>query len=289
MTQTSLPPTLAPYTIDSKTTVGAVTLAVADLDKMTFFYQHTIGLTVLDQTARTTDLGLDSSPLVSLLERPDGTQFPRATGLYHLAIRLPSQADLGGWLQHLIESQYPLDGAGDHLVSEALYLTDPEGNGIEVYRDRPRESWQRDGQGIKMDTLPVNFDELLAVAPPTDFTGMPSGTRMGHVHLRVDDVPQSMRFYCDLLGFDRMAELPGAGFVSAGGYHHHIGMNTWASRGASPPPAGSLGLVEYVIQLPNTETRAALLERLQAAGYPYQPTAEAIRLHDPAGNGIVLR
>lgn len=277
------------FTINPQTTIGAVTLGVAGLDKMVQFYQQVIGLTILNRSATSAELGIDKTPLVILEARPEGKLFPRSTGLYHMAILLPTRKDLGHWLKHLIATQYPLDGAGDHLVSEALYLSDPEGNGIEIYHDRPRESWRYINSSIKMDTLPVDLASLQAEAPESNFTELPVGTTMGHIHLKVDDINKAVSFYRDVLGFDMMATLPAAAFLSAGGYHHHIGANMWNSRGAAPPPSGSLGLIAYRVVLPTEAARDNLLTRLTAMDYPIEQIGTDHFMRDPAGNGILFK
>jgi len=280
---------LAPFSIDPDTTIGAVTIGVNQLDKMLQFYQRVIGLTILNRAATSAELGIEDTPIVILQSRPGAKQYPRSPGLYHMAILLPTRRDLGHWLAHLVAGQYPLDGAGDHLVSEALYLSDPEGNGIEMYCDRPRESWEYLHNSIKMDTLPVDLKSLQAEAPGSEFKGLPKGTTMGHVHLKVDDIHKSTRFYQEVLGFDLMATWPGAAFLSAGGYHHHIGANMWNSRGAAPLPPESLGLIAYQIVLPTKEARQELTVRLDALSYPTEKTGIDNFLRDPAGNGILLK
>lgn len=277
------------FGIDPGTTVGAVTLAVGDLIEMVQFYQRVIGLDVINRSEVSAELGIDKKPLVILEKKSGGKQFPRSTGLYHLAILLPTRKDLGHWLTHLVSTQYPLDGAGDHLVSEALYLSDPEGNGIELYCDRPREKWEYTENGPRMDTLPVDLESLQADAPDDEFGGLPSGTVMGHVHLKVNNVASAVEFYRDTLGFDLMATLPGAAFLSAGGYHHHIGVNMWNSRGADPPPADSLGLMAYRIVFSNVEFRRTLLTRLNDLGYPIEKVGTDALLRDPAGNRILFQ
>jgi catechol 2,3-dioxygenase len=206
-----------------------------------------------------------------------------------MAILLPTRRDLGHWLAHLVASQYPLDGAGDHLVSEALYLSDPEGNGIEMYHDRPRETWDYNENGIKMDTLPVDLESLQAEAPGSEFKGLPEGTTMGHVHLKVDDIHKSTQFYRDVLGFNLMAAWPGAAFLGVGGYHHHIGANMWTSRGAAPTPPESLGLIAFRILLPTEKVRSELMTRLNASDYPLERVGSDPLVGDPAGNGILFQ
>jgi len=275
--------------LDPATTMGKVTLGVADLAMMSDYYQQVIGLTVLERTSQVVELGVAETPLVRLEARPGGKPYPGATGLYHLALLLPTRQDLGLWLKHFVTTQNRMiDGAGDHLVSEALYLSDPEGNGIEIYRDRPRDTWEYDENGIKMATLAVDLPALVADAPNTPFTGMPGGTTMGHVHLQVDDVGKALEFYCDVVGFDLMAAMSSAGFISAGGYHHHLGMNTWHSRGAAPPPAGSLGLISYQVVLPTEAAREAVLSHLDRQGHRLEQTPAGPLVRDPAGNGLVF-
>ena len=275
--------------IEAGMDIGAITLGVRELDSMAQFYQKIIGLSILNSTETSVELGIGKMPLVILEARPTGKQHPRSTGLYHMAILLPRRKDLGHWLKHLAASQYPLSGAGDHLVSEALYLSDPEGNGIEMYHDRPREWWEYEGNNIKMATLPVDLESLQADAPPDAFTGLPARTTMGHIHLKVNDVNKAIDFYRDLLGFDLMATWHGAAFLSSGGYHHHIGANVWNSLDAPPPPEGSLGLLSHQLLLPNEEARDQLLTRLNATNYPIQQSGAGTLLQDPAGNQILLK
>jgi catechol 2,3-dioxygenase len=218
----------------------------------------------------------------------------RRTGLYHLALLLPSRRDLAEALARLAQSRWPLTGASDHLVSEALYLNDPDGNGIEIYRDRPREEWPHANGRIEMATLPLDLDGVLAElggdhAVPAE---VPSGTTMGHVHLQVADLDAAEAFYSGVLGFDvTVRGYPGALFVSAGGYHHHLGLNTWHSAGAAAPADGSIGLRSFDVVLPDAGALAAVLERTRVAGLEPQATGEAgsAMLRDPSGNAVVLR
>lgn len=213
---------------------------------------------------------------------------PNATGLFHLALLLPGRPELGRWLRHLIDKGYPLEGAGDHLVSEALYLRDPEGNGIEIYRDRPRSTWKYDGDQIRMATLPVDYRSLLNDAAGDAHAGLPPETRMGHVHLQVNDLERTVKFYRDVVGFEIMAYMPGAGFVGAGGYHHHVGVNVWNSRGASPPPEGALGLVRYTLVMESEQARSRILDRAALQNTREQDFSEDYTLRDPAGNAFLI-
>jgi catechol 2,3-dioxygenase len=280
--------------IDPATTMGPVRLTVGDLDSVRAFYRDAIGLAELDSKDEVVRLGANSDSggsIVELVGDPDALPRPRGTsGLFHLAILVPSRADLARTLQRVAEAGWRLSGASDHLVSEALYLSDPEGNGIELYRDRPREEWPvRDGV-LQMDTLPLDLDGVLGELRREDAgKGMPAGTRMGHVHLNVGDLAAAEAFYSGGLGFDVMVRgYPGALFVSAGGYHHHLGLNTWAGEGAPPPPEGSRGLRQFAIELPGADQLGEEESRLREAGF--EPTRENGTVHvtDPSGNNVVL-
>jgi catechol 2,3-dioxygenase len=180
-----------------------------------------------------------------------------------------------------------LQGVADHGVSEALYLADPDGNGIEVYRDRPREQWPVVNGQLRMGADPLDVDEILA--EDGDGRGLAPGTIVGHVHLHVSHLDEAQRFYVDVLGFEVMQRYgPSALFVSAGGYHHHIGLNTWAGVGAPPPPSGAIGLQYFVVTLPGASARAAVEDRLRAANVPIESTPDGLLVHDPARNAILL-
>jgi catechol 2,3-dioxygenase len=277
--------------IDSGTSMGAVRLVVADLDRLRDFYRDAIGLSELPPEDRTVRLGTDGEPIIELVGEPDAPPRPHGTsGLFHLAILVPSRQDLARALQRVAEAGWRLSGASDHLVSEALYLSDPEGNGIELYRDRPREEWPvRDGV-IQMDTLPLDLDGVLGGLRREDANaGMPSGTRIGHVHLNVGDLAAAEAFYSGALGFDvTVRGYPGALFVSAGGYHHHLGLNTWAGEGVPPPPRGSRGLLHYEIVLPSAEALAAEENRLLEAGFEPIRENDGVHVTDPSGNRVLL-
>lgn len=209
--------------------LGPVTLRVSDLETMKSFYRDVIGLQVVETNAEYTTLGVASKPLVILHEVKGARPNPKAAGLFHMAILLPDRTELGRVLSHLIEHRISV-GQGDHWVSEAFYLNDPEGNGIELYADRPREQWEYEPNGhIKMGTDPVDYESMLTAAADQSFTGMPEGTTMGHVHFKVRSLESAKQFYHGRLGFDIMTDsYPGALFLAADGYHHHIGTNTWA-------------------------------------------------------------
>jgi catechol 2,3-dioxygenase len=279
--------------IDPGTVVGRVTLTVRDLAVVREFYERVVGLREIETGEGCVLLGAGETPLVELVEDPEAPpRPPRTTGLFHLAILVPDRAELARSLRRLVEARWPLAGASDHLVSEALYLGDPEGNGIEIYRDRPSEEWQRDGDELRMATLPLDLNDLLGEldGEPVGESAVSQGTRMGHVHLNVADLATSERFYADLLGLDVTARAyPGALFLSAGGYHHHIGLNTWRGEGVPPPPAGALGLRTFELTLPSPEALADTVARLRAGGaeVDYATEGEALS-RDPASNAVRL-
>jgi catechol 2,3-dioxygenase len=279
--------------IDPATALGPVRLTVSDLGRSRAFYERAIGLRATDLDDGTIGLGAAGEPV--LIELRGDSSAPRlnrrAPGLYHLAILLPTRLDLAFALARLVQAQWPLDGASDHLVSEALYLSDPDGNGIEIYRDRPRAQWSYEGGQLQMSTLPLDLNDLVGqLRDASELQAeVPAGTRIGHVHLQVSDVAEAEAFYHGVLGFDVVVRgYPGALFVSAGGYHHHIGLNTWHSAGASPGPAGSVGLRSFTVELPDERELAAVLGRLEAAGIATVPAANGVLVRDPFANGLLL-
>lgn len=269
-----------------------VTLRVADLDCSLRFYQGVLGFQSVERTGGTAVLSAqDGQPLLELHELPGAPPQPlRSTGLYHVAILLPSRADLGRELLRMAEAGLEI-GQGDHLVSEALYISDPDGNGLEIYRDRPRESWNWQGGRVQMATDPVDVRGLLEEGrrDALPWEVLPAGTRVGHIHLRVGDIPRAEHFYHTILGFDITASMPSALFVSAGGYHHHIGMNTWQSRGAGPTPENTVGLQTFVIALPNHDALMEVRERLTASGIPIDEHEDELLVADPWHNQIKLK
>jgi len=253
--------------IDPGTAVGRVALTVRDGARVAEFYERVLGLERLTTEPGRTTLGAGGTPLVELYEDPAAPlRPPRTTGLFHLALLVADRAELAASLRRIVAHRWPLSGASDHLVSEALYLSDPEGNGIEVYRDRPREQWRRDGDEVAMATLPLDVDALFAEGPERAPERTAATTTMGHVHLEVADLQATERFYSGLLGLDVTARgYPGALFLAAGGYHHHVGTNTW--RGArGPASAGSAGLRWYELTLPSAAARDAAAGALTAGG-----------------------
>lgn len=283
--------------MDSDTTtpaalrLGPVRLAVHDLERIADFYAGPLGLRRLGTAADgTVALGTGDRPLVELLPRPGAPRAPRGTaGLFHLAVLVPGRGDLGDALARLAQAGATLSGASDHLVSEALYLNDPEGNGIEIYRDRPREEWpHRDGR-LLMDTQPLDLDGVLSERSPGGPPAhVPDATALGHVHLRVDDLEAARRFYVGVLGLDVMVDTyPGALFVAAGGYHHHIGLNTWMSD--SPAAGGALGLDAFTVDVDPATAESIASRVAGAAAAGEVDGGGALRLADPAGNRLVVR
>jgi len=245
--------------------IGRVRLRVEDADRVRSYYERTIGLREVDGA-----LGADT-PLVELIADPDAPSAPPgSTGLFHLAILVPDRPSLARAVQRVVDSGERFTGASDHFVSEAVYLRDPEGNGIEIYRDRPRSEWEYEPSGeLRMGTVALDLDSVMAELPAGADPGMPDGTTVGHVHLHVADLAAAEAFYAGRLGLDvTVRSYPGALFLSHDGYHHHIGVNTWQGVGAPPPPPGSRGLEQFEMVLPGVEP--GLLE-------------------DPSGNRVLVR
>lgn len=279
--------------IDTHTMVGPVRLAVASLERALGFYQGVLGMRGARQPDGGYALSAGGPPLLTLDERPGARPKPqRSTGLYHLAILVPSRADLARVIARLAEARYPITGASDHLVSEALYLDDPDGNGIEIYADRPRESWPTAGREVRMTVDPLDLEgvlgELGGASGP--WAGLPAGTTIGHVHLHVADLRAAEAFYVGVLGFEVMQRFANSAlFLSAGGYHHHLGLNIWAGVGAPPPPPDSVGLRHYAVRLPDSAALDAVVCRVRSAGLPCEETPEGLLVRDPAQNGVLLR
>ena len=281
----------ATASIPATTRMGAVHLTVSGLERSLGYYRKEIGLDVLDQGAGRASLGAGETELLGLVEEPGARPSGRHTGLFHFALRVPERVELARWLAHAARDHVPLVGMSDHFVSEAIYLTDPDGHGIEIYHDRPRELWE--GQVMsRMTTDPLDVAGLLAelddpAAAP--FDGLPAGGDMGHVHLQVADVPDAVSFYRDVLGFEVMAELFGtAAFFGAGGYHHHVGANTWHSRGASPPPPGSAALHHATIVLPDAAERDRVAGRIADTGQEPEARPDGVLVRDPSGINLHL-
>ncbi len=288
---------MSTYSIHPGTLIGPVYLTVSDLAQSIHFYSNVIGFQQIRRTEHTVWLGPDEAiPLLVLTENRAAQPKPaRTTGLYHFAILTPSRLELSRALRRLLAKNYPLQGASDHLVSEALYLSDLDGNGIELYADRPRDTWCKEDGQLKMATVSLNLEDLLKEEEQItgqesgSWEGLPAQTTIGHIHLQVADIPQAEAFYHDVLGFDLMTRYgPSASFMSAGGYHHHIGLNTWTSAGSPPPPPDTVGLRQFMVQLPDEEVYQALREHLYRARVPFTEEEAGITLHDPSNNRILL-
>ncbi|MCC9022490.1 VOC family protein [Bacillus nakamurai] len=278
--------------IHKDTTIGYVKLTIKSLERSLAFYQHVIGFQVVSQTDHTAELSADGKQVLLVLEEnPSAVVLPErtVTGLYHLAILLPDRKELGIVLARLSENDIAL-GQGDHAVSEALYLSDPDGNGIEIYADRPRSTWRRDSEGnYVMTTAPVDVEGLLEEAGAERKSRLPEGTVIGHIHLHVTDLQEAKAFYTDVLGFDIVGNYAGmsALFISAGGYHHHIGLNIWAGKNAPPKPANASGLDYYTIVLPHPEELSRVTKALTDAGYPIEEKQEGIFVKDPVSGAHI--
>ena len=278
-------------TLPAETRMGPVELTVSDLGQSLDYYRNAIGLSVLDQAGGRASLGADGTELLVLDELPGARPAPSHTGLFHFALLVPERRELARWLAHAIRERVPMTGVSDHNVSEALYLRDPDQHGIEIYADRPRHLWE--GRiGELMTTKPLDLQNLLGELEDPDtesFEGLPAGTTMGHVHLQVAAIAETIEFYRDVLGFDLVADLGGsAAFLSAGGYHHHIGANVWNSAGASPPPPGAAALRRTTIHLTDADARAAVVGRVTGAGQEAEETPDGPVVRDPSGNSLLL-
>ena len=272
------------------TTVGPVHLTVSDLNRSIGYWRDAIGLEVLARAGDQASLGAGGRELVAFREEPGATPATRYAGLFHVALLLPERRDLAAWLAHAARDHVPLSGASDHFVSEALYLSDPDAHGIEIYYDRPREHWE--GQTHRLTTLPLDVEGVLGELDDPEnapWDRMPEGTKVGHVHLQVSAVEPAIEFYRDVLGFDLMATYGGqAAFLGAGGYHHHLGANIWNSAGASAAPDGTARLLHATIALPDAEERDRVAARVADAGQEPEERENGLLVRDPSGTALVL-
>ena len=285
--------------IAAATGVGAVEIAVTDPDRATRFYRDYVGLAQLPSDRATIHMGVPGRELVVLHPNAERPVVPRTSGLYHLAILVPDRRELArviGRLARLQWDQYPTD----HVMTKANYLWDPDGNGIEVYTESPEDgvmgfadgrfgAWDREGRP-RSGRDPIDLEELFSHLGDDDRLDapMPDATRMGHVHLHVGDVDDALRFYHDLVGFDVMGHVPGMGFVSAGGYHHHLGLNEWAGHGARPAPAGSAGLRRFTVELPTQPDLDDVLNRLEGGEVRVTEEAGGYAAVDPSANRVLF-
>jgi catechol 2,3-dioxygenase len=279
--------------IHKDTHIGKVTLKVKDLEKLVKFYTETIGLKMLTKSDSSAQLTADGiTPLLTLEGNPELEQRPvRSAGLYHLALLVPTRKDLANVLHHFIETNTRLAGASNHKFSEAIYLQDPENNGIEVYRDVNREDWVRDERGkLPAVSEPLDVHGLLDEADNEIWNGLPEKTVMGHVHLNVINIPEAEEFYVNILGFEEQTRMDNhALFISAGGYHHHIALNIWNGPNAIPAPSDVTGLLQYEILVPSADVLEVLKQSLQLHNIAFTSATDGIFVNDPAGNGIVIK
>ena len=280
--------------IDPSLRIRSVELAVSDLPRSVDFYERVLGLPLIARDEHRAELGWDPArPALALADIAAPTPLPPgATGLYHVAWLHPSRAALAETVLRVASSAWLIEGASDHGVSEALYLSDPDGLGIEIYADRPREQWEHPpgGHGVKMVTLPLDVDDLLAQSAAEPTPSMPAGTAVGHVHLKVSDVPRAANFYRERLGFEEQATLPSAAFLAAGGYHHHVGLNSWQSRGSTPAPDSAPGLRGIEFELGGPAALEALERGLaEAPGQRLGARAEEQRVSVTDPDGVPLR
>jgi len=279
------------YRLPDATRLGAAHLQVADAARSVAYYCDVIGLHLIHEAGGIVTMGAaDGRPLLVLHEQAGAHPVPPRgrLGLFHVAILLPDRASLGRFLAHLAErGERP--GMSDHLVSEAIYLTDPDGLGLEIYADRPRSTWRAEGRQLVMSTEPLDVRAVLAAGGEEPFRGVPAGTTIGHVHLHVGDLPWASRFYHDGLGFDRVVwQYPGALFLSAGGYHHHLGTNTWA-RNAEPAKDDEARLLEWTIEVPSVQDIAAIANSVAMQGAAVHADGNDLVVRDPWGTAVRVR
>jgi catechol 2,3-dioxygenase len=274
--------------------LGPVHLTVSDLDRSIRFYERSLGLRLQRREGDTAALGAGGEDLVLLVEEPGAQPAGRYAGLYHFALLFPSREDLAHAVLRLAETRTRIEGASDHGVSEAIYLRDPDDNGIELYADRPREAWpapRAPGERVAMYTVALDMTSLLdtvATTTPHPHPGPGPGLRMGHTHLHVADIDRALAFYRDVLGFEVMANLGSAAFVSAGGYHHHLGFNVWLGKNIGPRPDGTAGLRYWVIVLQRPEEVEAVRERVRAAGLRDDERDGGFLVRDPWGTALAV-
>ncbi|WP_448954256.1 VOC family protein [Labrys neptuniae] len=267
---------------DAPLSIGTVSLTVHDLDAVSRFYEQTLGLQLISAEPSLRRFGAGDKVLLELRHDPKARRrSPAEAGLFHTAFLLPDRADLGRWIKHAVQARLAVQGASDHLVSEAIYLADPEGNGIEIYADRPRSAWSVENGKIKMTTQPLDIEDLVAAAGTAHWRGYPEGGIIGHVHLQVGALTPADQFYGDVLGLDVVARSPGASFLSTGGYHHHLAANIWNSRGAGERDLPSTGLANVAMVAADDKVLAALRDRAEAAGLAVEGSGKDFSLRDP--------
>lgn len=264
--------------------LGRVVLTVRNLDAVQAFYERSVGLHVLRRDGESAELGAGRDVLLELRRDPAARfRSPREAGLFHTAFLLPGRADLGRWVKHAAATRAPVVGASDHAVSEAIYLSDPEGNGVEIYVDRPASTWRRNGHEVEMTTEQLDIDDLVAQAGARAWAGFPEGSTVGHVHLQVGAIPTAEAFYAGILGFDLTCRYPGGSFFASDGYHHHLATNVWNSRGAGPRELPTTGLAEFEIR-----ADAARIEAIRQRAAQAGDGGERLVLRHPWGTAVAL-
>ncbi|HEX6791277.1 MAG TPA: VOC family protein [Candidatus Krumholzibacteria bacterium] len=285
---------IQPYRIAPATRIGYVNLRVRNLERSLTFYLDVLGMRLVSGGAHTATLsatGRGPGLLVLTARKDASARPPRSTGLYHFAIRVPSRRALALVIRRLEEMQWPVQGYADHDVSEAVYLADPDGIGIEVYADRPRDEWPLRNGKVVMVTEPLELEAVMRELDtwPGEWESLDPATEIGHIHLRVANLETAGEFYHGLLGFDiTQDDMAGALFLSAGGYHHHIGLNTWASENGPRPPGDAVGLISYGVFVPDAGTLNEIKRRLLAAAAPLTEEDGSVRVGDPDGNFIEI-
>jgi len=271
------------------TYTGEVHLNVLDLNRAVQFYKEVIGFKVLEEATNKVVLTADGKTPLLVIEQPENVtpKEARRSGLYHFALLLPKRADLGAIIKHFIQQNVRI-GASDHLVSEALYLSDPDGNGIEIYIDRDPSVWSWDKGQVAMSTDPLDIESIIAESADQTWEGLPVGTVMGHVHLHVANLPKTEKFY-NALGFEVVTNYPGALFMSNGKYHHHIGLNIWNGDGVTRPTPGSVGLQSYTLIYPNETVLKEAIGKVEALDAKVELNGSEFMTEDPSGNRINLR
>lgn len=280
------------YQIPPQMTISNIELTIRNLDRSIDFYTQVIGFHLLARNRQYADLGTETATLIRLFDNPQAQNFRGMTGLYHFAILVPQRKILAKVLKNLIETQTPVQGFADHGVSEAIYLPDPDGNGIEIYWDRPRQEWPLKNGVLQMVTDPLDTENLLSELNGNhgEHADLPADTAIGHMHLHVRDIPEAVIFYRDVLGFDLKQRYgPSAAFLAAGDYHHHIGVNTWAGVGAPPSPKESVGLRSFAICLPKPDDLDILEQNIRQTGSGIFANDNGYGITDPSGNHIQFR
>jgi catechol 2,3-dioxygenase len=281
----------SPKALPAATRLGPVELTVTDLDRAVDFYRESIGLREHGRRDDTAELGAGGEDVLVLVENRDARPVGRQAGLYHVALLHPSRLELARALKRLVATRTPIQGASDHVTHEAIYLSDPDGNGLELAADRPREQWPNltDTNLYAGGPQPLDVDgllDLVAAEPPRHEAD--TGLGVGHVHLHVGDLDAAMRFYRDVVGFEPQMLLPSAGFVSAGGYHHHVAFNTWRGAGVPPATEDAVGMRHFTVFVPAAADVDAAARRIRAAGVEAEPRDAGLLVRDPSGNALLI-